>query len=331
MLRTMESVDLDAGTAIHVAAAPDRFWVSSWDQALSFGAGGIVGVRRQKLGDVSVPRLTAIRVGRSLERVASYLVDAGVPCGDLDTDGDFVFAERTHPREPRGALALRAVGRGGSRAVSLGDVGGWPVALRVTGRDRALLWLASEESEMCLVDLRDGRFLHRVFIEADGASASMIELTASGGAVALGHGGCQEHTMELLDVGADHLIDRDWAVFAPEGLCVLGADASTLVTVEHGSTAVVRCRDRATGEVLVERADALRASFYVPPGHRDARGWLVSTRGRHGADAVVRIRAEDLAVEEVGRLPPDVQLYGWPQPGVALVADSQRASLVRVE
>lgn len=327
----MESIDLDAGKAIHVAAAPDRFWVSSWSQALSFGASSIVGVRRQQLGDTSVPRLTALRVGGSLERVASYLVDAAVPCGDLDADGDFVFAERTHPGEPRGVLTLRAIGRGGARVVSFGEVEGWPVALRVTRRDRALLWLASEGSEMCLVDLRDGRFVHRIPIDADGASASMIELTASGGAVALGHGGCQEHTMELLDLGSDRLIDREWSVSAPEGLCVVGADVSTLVTIEYGSTAVVRRRDRATGEVLAERADSLRAPFYVPPGSRDARGWLVSTRGLHGGDAVVRIRAEDLDVEEVGRLPPDAHVYGWPQPGVALVADAQRASLVRVE
>jgi len=331
VLRTIESIDVDAANAISVPAEPSRYYVSSWDQALTFGAGSIIGVRHQELGGASIPRLTAFRAGRSLERVASYLVDFTVPCGDLDADGDFVFAERTHPGEPRGTLTLRTIGCSGARAVSMGEVSGWPVALRVMGRDRVLLWLASDDSEMLLVDVRDGRVLHRVPIEADGSSESMIEVIADAAVVAIGHGACQEHEMEVFDVEFERLVDRDWSVFAREGLCVVGADGPALVTIEHSPTAVVRRRDRATGEVLAERPDSVRAPFYVPPGSRDAQGWLVSTCGWHDGEAIVRIRADDLEIEDVGRLPPDARVYGWPQPGVALVADSQRVSLVRVE
>lgn len=331
VLRTIASMDLDTSTAIHVAASKSRYYRSSWDHGLSFGTGAIIGVSHPGRAGVTTRQLSVFQVDESFECIASYVVDVSVPCGDLDGEGGLVIADRARPDEPRGALTLRTVGRGGARELAMEEVNGWPMALRVTGRGRALLWLGSSDPEMLLVDLTGGHVLHRVAIEANGSGESMVEMIGARRAVAIGHGACQEHDFEVIDVANDRLLGRDWLVSAPEGLCVVGADGPALVTIERSLATVVRRRDLETGDVLAERPVPQPAPAYLAPGSRDSRGWLVTACGLTHGDAIVRIRAEDLMIEEVGPLPAEARVWGWPHPDVALVADMETASIVRVE
>jgi len=164
-IEIIESALLDASEQrIRVEAIHRSAYASRWDTAMTFGDGDVVGVPR-RAGASSV--LDTYRIRPRVEPTVCYDIEATVPCADLDPTGALVVADRTGLREPRGSLVLRIVGPNVDRSIPLGETDGWPMALRVVGRDRVAIWLLS---------------------------------AAGAGVFAIGHGACQEHGLERIDL-----------------------------------------------------------------------------------------------------------------------------------